>query len=76
MKARRRVVSRDVFHSLTLDPEPWLSCDECFDRIDEYVERLLVRPDHTDTAMATHLRACTACAEEAESLLELIRPAR
>lgn len=67
-----RVVTRDVLHSLTLDTLPWLSCDDCFDRVDEYVERLLADPTYTDPAMATHLDACSACAEEAEALYELL----
>jgi hypothetical protein len=53
---------------LTLDPEPYLSCDECFARIDEYVEALLEAPDHDDRRMRAHLDACPACAGEAQSL--------
>ena len=69
----QRRVSREALRAMTLDTQPWLSCDECFDRMDTYVERLIAEPDHTDVAMTTHLNACTACAEEADSLLALIR---
>ena len=76
MNERRRVVTRDVLSRLTLDTQPWLSCDECFDRMDEYVERLLHEPGYTDPAMATHLTACSACAEEADSLRARLDPGR
>ena len=62
----------DLFHRLTRDTEPYLSCDECFARIDEYVERLHADPTHRDVRMEVHLEACGACAEEAESLKELL----
>ena len=53
---------------LTLDTEPYLSCDECFNQVDGYIEALLADPDHDLPAMRTHLAGCTACAEEARSL--------
>ena len=62
----------DAVTSLLADTDPYLSCDACFERLDEYVERLVRDPDHHDEAMRTHLRACTACADEADSLLGLI----
>lgn len=40
--------------------------------MDAYVEALLAEPEHDDEAMRTHLTACPACAEEAESLLQLV----
>jgi hypothetical protein len=58
--------------SLTLDTEPYLSCDECFDLVDRYVEALLSDPDHDHRAMRTHLAGCAACAEEARSLIQLV----
>jgi hypothetical protein len=60
--------------SLTLDTEPYLSCDDCFDQVDGYVEALLSDPDHRyDLApMRTHLAGCAACAEEARSLIRLV----
>lgn len=56
---------------LTLDTEPWLSCDDCFTHVDEYVERLLDGQGDCMPAMSVHLRGCPACAEEAATLLEL-----
>ena len=54
---------------LTLDTDPYLSCDDCFDMVDRYVENLLSDPDHDRPAMRAHLAGCTACAEEARSLI-------
>jgi hypothetical protein len=71
-----RFVTREVLHSLTLDTTPWLSCDDCFDRMDVYVERLLADPAGSDEAMAKHLAACAACAEEVESLRALLEGQR
>jgi hypothetical protein len=62
----------DVVASLLADSDPYLSCDECFARLDEHVERLARDPRHHDAAMSTHLAACAACADEADSLLALI----
>jgi hypothetical protein len=67
--------------ALLLDTTPWLSCDECFERMDTYVEALLRGEPRdgsgarsgTDPAMARHLLGCTACDEEARSLLDLLR---
>ena len=53
--------------------EPEVSCDECFARLDEFVDRELLRGD-AEAAMpglAAHLRGCPACAEDHESLRAL-----
>jgi hypothetical protein len=57
---------------LTLDTEPFLSCDDCFDLVDRYVEALLADPDHDMLPMRTHLAGCAACAEEARSLIAFV----
>ncbi|WP_110208480.1 hypothetical protein [Nocardioides daejeonensis] len=57
---------------LLRDTAPYLSCDECFDRIDQYVEARAADPDHHDLRMEVHLAGCGACAEEAATLLELL----
>lgn len=56
---------------LTLDTDPWLSCDDCFRQVDEYVELVLAGAASRMPAMAVHLRGCPACAEEAETVLAL-----
>ena len=59
--------------ALLVDTTPWLSCDECFERMDVHVEAVLADPHHHDPAMEHHLLGCAACADEARSLLDLLR---
>lgn len=67
----RRVLGPREVARLTLDTEPWLSCDDCFDLVDEYVEGLLAGDLTAQPAMRAHLRGCPACAEEAAALAVL-----
>ena len=53
--------------------EPEVLCDECFEKLDEYVD-LELRGGAADEAMPgirPHLDGCPACREEYESLREL-----
>ena len=52
---------------------PQVSCDECFERLDEYVELELEGADAEARVpgMRAHLEGCPACREEHESLREL-----
>jgi len=57
-----------------LGPEgPEVSCEECFERLDEYVELELAGEDAEARVpgMRAHLEGCPACREEHESLLAL-----
>jgi hypothetical protein len=72
MSQTRPALSAEAARSLTLDTEPYLSCDDCFEMVDGYVEALLADPGYDLPAMRTHLAGCAACAEEARSLLELV----
>jgi hypothetical protein len=65
-------LSPQAARRLTLDTEPYLSCDDCFNLVDGYVEALLADPDHDLPAMRAHLAGCAACAEEARSLVLLV----
>ena len=65
-------------HDLTarlLGPaEPEVSCEQCFDRLDEFVELEL---DGTDAeaavpGMRAHMEGCPACREDYESLRALL----
>jgi hypothetical protein len=59
----------------TLGPEgPELECDECFERLDEYVELEIAGADADETVpgMRAHLEGCPACAEEHRSLRALL----
>lgn len=68
-----RGVNPDQARRLTLDTEPYLSCDECFELMDRHVEALRRDPHARPLpGMAVHLAGCPACAEEADSLLELL----
>jgi len=54
--------------------QPEVGCDECFDRLDEYVE-LEVAGRDADAALPglrAHLAGCPACREEHESLHALV----
>jgi hypothetical protein len=62
--------------ALLLETTPYLSCDDCFEEMDIYVEAILSDPAHEDPAMAAHLRGCPACAEEAETLADLVEGRR
>lgn len=57
--------------SLTAVSEPWLSCDDCFEQIDVYVDGLLADHRTLDEPLRVHLARCPACREEAESLIAL-----
>ncbi|HEU5033943.1 MAG TPA: hypothetical protein VFT62_04190 [Mycobacteriales bacterium] len=72
MSAADRDLSPEAVQRLTLDAEPWLSCDDCFEKIDEYVEQLLGGSRTLIPAMRAHLRGCGACRDEAESLVLLV----
>jgi hypothetical protein len=53
---------------------PEIGCDECFARLDEYVELELAGQD-ADVALpglGAHLHGCPACREEHESLRALV----
>ena len=69
-----RDLSAETVTSLLADTSPYLSCDDCFARIDVYVERTRADPRHEDVAMRVHLAGCGVCAEEAETLRDLLSP--
>jgi hypothetical protein len=57
---------------LVISTEPWLSCEDCFELLDHFVEARLADPSAPARAMDVHLAACPACAEEAVSLTILV----
>lgn len=65
-------LATETINSLLLDTDPYLSCDDCFTQLDQYVERRHADPNHQDLPMQVHLAGCGACAEEAEALTELL----
>jgi hypothetical protein len=64
----------DPLLSRLLGPDgPEVSCEVCFERLDEYVD-LELAGAHADAAipgMRAHLDGCPACREEHESLRDL-----
>jgi hypothetical protein len=75
MTGADRPLPTDSLRRLTTDPGPWLSCDDCFRLVDRYVEGLLAGAEPTPselTAMPAHLAGCSACSEEAVTLLLLV----
>ena len=57
--------------------EPELSCEECFDELDQYVELTLAgsAADVAVPGMRAHLDGCPACREDYESLRALLEAA-
>jgi hypothetical protein len=72
MTSSRRRLTNEAARRLTLAADPWLSCDECFEHLDTFVEQILTGNAPVRPAMRAHLRGCAACEEEARSLLLLV----
>ncbi len=53
--------------------EPEILCDECFEKLDEYVDVELCggAADERVPGMRAHLEGCPACADEYSGLREL-----
>jgi hypothetical protein len=53
---------------------PQVSCEDCFERLDEYVELELrgANADERVPGMRAHLAGCPACADEHQSLRALL----
>jgi hypothetical protein len=51
-----------------------LTCEQCFEQLDRYVELELHRSDADEQlpGMRAHLQGCPACAEDHESLLAYV----
>ena len=65
--------------ALLLGPaEPELTCEECFDTLDRYVDLELAgaAADAVIPGMRAHLHGCPACDEDHASLLALAAGAR
>ena len=66
--------SNDRLKALLGPTGPQVSCEECFERLDEYVELELEGADAEAgvPGMRAHLEGCPACGEEHESLRALL----
>ena len=69
-------LQRDLLLRRLLGAEgPELTCEQCFELLDAYVELELAGSlaDEQVPGMRTHLDGCSACNEEHDSLLALLR---
>jgi hypothetical protein len=64
---------RDLIRALLGPAGPELTCEECFEALDRYVEVELAGgdADRAVPGMSAHLQGCPACREDHESLLAL-----
>jgi hypothetical protein len=58
--------------------EPEVTCDQCFEELDRYVELELAGTDAQSAVpgMAAHLRGCPACLEDHDSLIAFLTSQR
>ena len=66
--------SNKTLNRLLGPAEPELLCDECFEKLDQYVDLELRGRDADEhiPGMRPHLEGCPACSEEYDSLRELV----
>jgi hypothetical protein len=69
-----RRASKRLLAGLLGPPGLEVTCDECFAKLDVYVEHELAGDDADALVpgMRAHLQGCPACAEEHDSLRDLI----
>ena len=70
-----RHMNDDTVNRLLGPAGPEVLCDECFERLDEYVDLKLQgeTADERIPGLRAHLEGCPACREEYESLRDLVR---
>lgn len=75
MTDARTIERRRLVAALLGPAEPELTCEQCFEHLDRYVDVALAGadPDAAVPGMAAHLVGCPACAEDHDSLLEYVR---
>jgi hypothetical protein len=67
--------ARELAERLIGPEGPDLSCEECFEALDALVERELAgeQAGAATPAMRVHLAGCSACRDDHDSLLALLR---
>ena len=65
----------DTLKRLLGPADPELLCNECFEKLDEYVDLQLAgeQADNQIPGMRAHLEGCPACHEDYDSLRALVR---
>ena len=68
----------EMFARLLGPGRPELTCEQCFEELDRYVEFEVAGADADGMipGMQAHLEGCPACAEDYESLKDLIASSR
>lgn len=77
MTTKPLVEYRQLIAALLGPAEPELTCEECFDQLDRYVDLQLAADPTADAdravpGMRAHLRGCPACRDDHTSLRELV----
>lgn len=74
MSGDRRPDERIIVSRLLGPKGPELSCEDCFEYLDRYVELEMTGADADAgvPGMRAHLQGCPACAEDHESLRALV----
>ena len=69
-----RSANRHLIAALLGPGEAELTCEECFDQLDRYVDLELAGGDaeHAIPGMRAHLVGCPACADDHDSLLDFV----
>jgi anti-sigma factor RsiW len=69
--------NRGLIARLLGPSDPEVSCEECFELLDQYVDLELAGEDADARlpGMRAHLQGCPACHEDHESLRELVASA-
>jgi hypothetical protein len=77
MTDERTIERRRLVAALLGPAEPELTCQECFEHLDRYVDTALAGadPDVAVPGMRAHLVGCPACAEDHGSLREYVQHA-
>jgi hypothetical protein len=71
-------LDRDRLARMLGPAEPELTCDECFENLDRYVELELAGADADVVipGLRPHLQGCPACREDHDSLLAYVSAER
>ena len=69
-----RHLDRNILRAMLGPDGPELSCEECFEQLDRYVELELAGSDADAEipGMRAHLEGCPACHEDHDSLRTLV----
>jgi hypothetical protein len=71
-------MSEELIRRLLGPADPEIGCDDCFDRLDEYVEAELAGADAARAVpgLTAHLDGCPTCRDEHDSLYAYLMSAQ